>query len=201
MNLSKLKDSISEAKANIKMANKELTTCTEELNYWNSRFNTLELTQVFFTDVAKRTQEQLKFHLTDIGQLALDTCFPEYTFGIDFEIKRGKTEAFIYVEKDGMKMHPVDSNGGGLVSLLSFALRVACLTLSSNKKILILDEPFSALSKDLHSKAGDILKNISDRLGIQIIMVTHSKELISCADRIFEVEKKEDISYTSIKEG
>jgi DNA repair exonuclease SbcCD ATPase subunit len=55
-----------------------------------------------------------------------------------------------------------------------------------------LDEPFKNLSKDLQSKAGEILKLLSQKLGIQIIMITHEQELMEIADKTFEIQKVKD---------
>ena len=43
------------------------------------------------------------------------------------------------------------------------------------------------LSRDLHHKATEMLKEISEKLGLQIIMVTHSEELIEAADKVFTI--------------
>ena len=43
------------------------------------------------------------------------------------------------------------------------------------------------LSRDLHHKAAEMLKEISEKLGLQIIMVTHSEELIEAADKVFTI--------------
>jgi DNA repair exonuclease SbcCD ATPase subunit len=53
--------------------------------------------------------------------------------------------------------------------------------------VLILDEPFRYLSTDLQSKASEMLNEISERLGLQIIMVTHEEELVDEVDKTFRV--------------
>ena len=52
---------------------------------------------------------------------------------------------------------------------------------------MIFDEPFKFLSRDLHEKASYMLKEISERFKMQIIMVSHSQELIDSADKIREL--------------
>lgn len=55
--------------------------------------------------------------------------------------------------------------------------RVALLrALVSNPRILLLDEPFSALDADLRSEARLILKDVINQLDIPVYIVTHDKE-------------------------
>ncbi|NIU00181.1 MAG: hypothetical protein GWN01_04340, partial [Nitrosopumilaceae archaeon] len=53
-----------------------------------------------------------------------------------------------------------------------------------------MDEPLKWLKGgDLPIKGSHMIKEISKKLGIQIIMISHSPELIEGADRVFEVKK------------
>jgi DNA repair exonuclease SbcCD ATPase subunit len=161
----------------------------------------LELAQAFIQKVAKETQEQLKYQIADIVNMALDTCFPgEYTFDVDFQIKRGKTEASLVFIKDGHSVDPMDASGGGVVDLASFALRIAVWCLGKTDNVIVLDEPFRFLSRDLQPQAGEILREISHRLNLQIIMVTHSKDIISASDRVFEVVQINNVSKISVRQ-
>lgn len=161
----------------------------------------LERAQVFLQDTAKRTQEQLKIHIEDLVQLALDTCFPGiYEFKVEFEIKRGKTEATLLFYTNGMAINPMEASGGGVIDLAAFALRIASWTLSKTRNVVILDEPFRFLSKDLQPQANQIIKELSKRLNLQFILVTHSPEMVSAADRIFEVRKEKGKSIVTIRD-
>jgi DNA repair exonuclease SbcCD ATPase subunit len=133
----------------------------------------------------------LRFHIKDIVQLCLDTIWPgEITFDVLFEVNRGKTEARLIFVVDGEEVDPLDADGGGLVQVAAFALRVAVWTLGTTRNSIVLDEPFVALSDNLQPLAAEVIKELSDKLGLQFIMVTHRKELTGIADRIFEVSRK-----------
>jgi len=156
------------------------------------RSESLEKAQVFLQSVAQDTQEQLKYHVEDIVQLALDTCFPEkYEFSIVFEVSRGTTTAvmkFIDIES-GMPIDPMNASGGGVVDLAAFALRIAAWTLEGNTdNTIILDEPMKFISRDLIIQAAKVMKTLSEKLNLQFIMSTHIPELIEVADRVFEVK-------------
>lgn len=160
----------------------------------------IEKANVIIQEVAKETQNQITFHISNIVTLALNSIFPEpYEFKIDFIEKRGKTEADIYFLRNGVRVDPLSSSGGGVVDVVSFALRVSLLILSRKSKIIILDEPFKFLSRELQPKASEMLKEISYKLGIQFIIVTHDKALIDSADKVFINKIQDGISI--LQEG
>ena len=115
---------------------------------------------------------------------------------MEFIIKRNKTECELYFVKDGELIDPLTASGGGAVDVASFALRVAlwCLAPQRTRNTLILDEPFRFLSRDLMYKAGDMLKRLSEKLGLQIIMVSHAEDLIDGANKVFQIKIKKGIS-------
>jgi len=169
---------------------KEMDRRLIEKNGLEKRSIAIEKAQAFIQQVAKETQDKIKCHLEDIVQLAIDTCFPgEYDFFIRFEIKRGRTEAALIFEQNKIEVDPMESSGGGVVDVSSFALRIATWSLSKTDNVIILDEPFKHLSNDLQSRAGEILKRLSEKLKLQILMSTHIEDIIDVADRVFEVRR------------
>jgi len=155
------------------------------------RLKHLEQAQAFLQKVAQDTQEQLKIHVEDIVQLALDAIFPDkYKFEIQFNISYGKTTAeLVFISKQsGHIVDPMIASGGGVVDICSFALRLACWTLSRGiDKTIILDEPFRFLSKNIQESAGTLLRELSNRLDIQIILITHMDALMDAADKTINV--------------
>ena len=195
-NLDFYKDRIS--KSDIKMSlllDKQKNT-QEDLNGKKERQKGLEKAQVFLQKVAQDTQGQLRYYVKDIVQLALDTCFPgEYEFDLVYEIKRGKTEAKLLFLSGEEEIDPLDASGGGVVDIAAFALRIAQWTLGSTRNTIILDEPFKHLSDDLQPLGAEVLKQLSDKLKIQFIIVTHRKEITGVADKIFEVSRRIEGEY------
>jgi DNA repair exonuclease SbcCD ATPase subunit len=166
------------------------------LDNLNDRIKLLEQAQAFLQKVAQDTQECLKLDIESIVNLALETCFPnEYKFQLQFNIARGKTDAELVFlsQKTGRPIDPMNASGGGVVDLTAFALRIASYALEQGAdNVIILDEPFRFISRDLQARAGEILKTLSEKLGLQILMVTHINEMIDIADKVFEVKKNSD---------
>lgn len=155
-----------------------------------------ELALVLIQQAALDTQQQLRYHLEELVQHAIDAVFPgKYTFRVAFEIKNGRTGAQIYLDKDGTRMDPLDSNGGGVVDIISLALRIASWGISRTRPVLLLDEPFKFLSARYRPLIGEMLAGVAHRLGLQIIMVTHDPDMVEVADRVFTIDQKERKSY------
>jgi len=158
----------------------------------------IEQARVVFQTVAQQTQAQLEYFITDIVSLALTAVLDNpYQFKTEFVLKRGKTECEFFFEREGQTIKPLDASGGGSVDVASFALRCSLWSLNKNRPVLVLDEPFKHLSKNLHPKALQMLKEVSEKLGIQIILITHSEELVEDADKIFNVKLVKGVSYIS----
>lgn len=131
---------------------------------------------------AIHNQTQCQVRISSIVTRCLESVFPEnrYTFSLVFEEKRNQTEArCILKDKDGNEFDPMTENGGGLVDVVTFGLRVACLVLTRPRpaKILILDEPFRFLSREYRGPVARLMEQLSSELGIQVIMVTHLPEM------------------------
>ena len=139
---------------------------------------------------AQETQQQLEYHISNIVTLALTTVFDEsYGFVARFVIRRNSTECDLLLIKDGQEMSPMDAVGGGVIDIISFALRIAYWSMKPNRPVFILDEPFRFLSVDLQERASEMIKTISSELGLQIIMVSHLPNIIGSADKIFNVKQ------------
>jgi DNA repair exonuclease SbcCD ATPase subunit len=173
---------IKEREKNIKEAEKNLETVIQ--------------VQEIVKKLAVETQGRIKYRIEKIIQLALDTCFPEeYVFSLDYSVVSDKTEYKLTFLKDGCEESIMKESGGGLIDVLSFVFRVALWSLSSTRNVLLLDEPFSALSRDLHEKVGVILQKISKELNIQILMITHNDKMVEFGDKVFKIGSVKEDGY------
>lgn len=144
--------------------------------------------------VGLQTQQELEYHISSITSLAMQSVFGEgsYNVLIEFIQRRNKTECDILFERDGEKFHPLDSSGGGAVDVAAFALRIASWSMQNprTRNVIILDEPFRFLSTDNQEKASQMIKEVSNRLGIQFIIITHEEMLTLYADKVFTIKNK-----------
>lgn len=200
--IARAEKALATAEADRRSAQGRVLTATENLELARVKEKNLQLATVLIQEVAKETQDKLKFHIEDMVQSAIDAVFPEtYKFCLTFEPKRGRTEVSIYLEKDGTQIFPMDATGGGVVDVVSFALRVVSWSISSTSNTLFLDEPMKWVSQGLRPRCAELLRALSDKLDLQIIMVTHDEELVAEADAVFVVDQKRRRSFVVRREG
>lgn len=150
--------------------------------------------------VGGETQQQLHYHISDITSLALESVFENpYKLVLDFVERRGKIECDLLFERDGNIMKPLKSSGFGQSDITSLALRIACWSMKAprTRSTIIIDEPFRNLSKRYHEPASQMIKEISDKLGIQFIISTHTPALAAYADREFNVKLVKGVSHVT----
>lgn len=147
--------------------------------------------------VAQKIQQRLEYRLGKIVTLIFDTVFEEsYKFKTVFDITGRGTECRLLFEKDGQLFDPMFSNGGGIIDIAAMALRITLwsLTQPKSRNTLILDEPMRFVSQEYQKEASLVLSELSKKMNLQIIMVSHSEVLISGADKIFKVEIENGVS-------
>lgn len=130
--------------------------------------------------IAQTIQQAAHDRIARIVSRCLEAVFEEpYEFHINFERKRGKTEAELTFLRNGEKIDPLTASGGGVVDVASFALRLACLVLTQPQKrrLLVLDEPLKHLSQNHAGRVREMLMELSMDLKVQFIMVTHQPKL------------------------
>ena len=157
-----------------------------------------EQAQIIIHKVAKETQDQLEFHISSLVSLALASVFSNpYEFSVEFVTRRNAIECDLSFLRKNQKRDPF-GGGGGTVDVASFGLRTSLWSLQKNRPVLILDEPFRNVndpSRKLHNKLAEMVKMISDRLGIQIIIVSLHPELAAIGDKVFNVGITDEISH------
>lgn len=103
--------------------------------------------------------------------------------------RRGVIEADLVLVRGELETDPLSGNGGGLVADAAAMLRLVLVKLLSQRglaPLLVLDEPFAALSADRRDAMADTLENVAAQLGIQVIVVTHSDAI--ARGRVYRVQ-------------
>lgn len=189
---------VDNAKSQLDMVKSTISKTTTDLEQIRISMDFAEQARVIIYNVAQKTQESLILNIESIVTTALQSVFGEdsYEFKVDFNIKRNRTEADLYFVKDGFRYNPLSGSGYGAVDIASFALRIVALELSQPRvrKVLIIDEPFKNLSEEYHDLAGQMIRELSEKLGIQFIIVAHIKELGDHAHKVFTVVRNGKIS-------
>jgi hypothetical protein len=129
--------------------------------------------------IAQAVQQQAHERLSAVVSKCLESVFEDpYQFHIEFERKRGRTEASLRFLRRELDADPLTAAGGGVVDIAAFALRVACLMLHRPRlsRIVVIDEGFKFVSEQYRENVRAMLEELSEDLGVQVIQVTHSTE-------------------------
>lgn len=146
------------------------------------------------TDLKKK--ETVK-KIEDVISFGLQAIFEDssYKFRILDSIKRKQVVYDFRVYSNSFSSDEgvsiLDSRGGGVVSIVSFLLRLVLLCMIDKKaeRFLALDEPFAALSENYHENLVATIKQIADKLNVQLLVVSHQKSLDSFGDVVYELRQ------------
>lgn len=198
MQIKQFREKINKFKYEKDIIKKDLKSKNSKLLEYKKQFENLLKAQEIIQIVAQQTQNEIKFFITDIVNLALSSIPFENkpdSFEIEFVQRRNQIECDLYCIDKGNKVNPILSYGGGVNDILSLSLLIACWSLQDKKNnTIIFDEKLKYLSENLRSFAGEILKKLLEKLNLQIIFITHQKEYFEFADKIFEIKIKDGIS-------
>jgi DNA repair exonuclease SbcCD ATPase subunit len=147
--------------------------------------------------VAKSTQEKIEICISNLVSMALATVFPDpYAFTLRFVERRNTTEAdLIFSKNDNETDDLLNTGGGGVADIASFALRIALWSLKKTRATFILDEPDKFLhNPEYQTKASELMHELCEKMDIQIILVSDQERIIAAADKVIRVSNKNGIS-------
>ncbi len=180
-NLSQLRQSVNKRLAQLTLARAQYKAENAALEQLEAEQGQLKEALAIAQNVAQDIQRQAHAKIADVVSRSLETVFGEdaYQFKINFEQKRGRTEASLVFEREGMELDPMSSAGGGVIDCASFALRLSCLLLNRPplRRTIIADEPFKHLSTEYRGRMRELLITLAKELRVQFILVSHIEEL------------------------
>lgn len=109
---------------------------------------------------------------------------------VDFSLKHEHGETDI-----------LSGEGGGYVNVISFLLRLILLVYSRPvlRKVIFLDESFSMVSANYLPNVANLLKELSAKLNISFVFISHESSFLDIADHIYHVENKDDVSQLVLR--
>lgn len=107
-------------------------------------------------------------------------------FHIKQEAKYNRISMRFAMEADGNEGDPMDSYGGGAVLISSLILRLAIMSRLKMANLLMLDESLNALAVKYIPQCGEFMRQLSEKTGVNILMVTHCDEFLNHAHTAYE---------------
>lgn len=172
----------------------ELAAVEKELAAASAREAVLAQAREVFQLAAEAAREQAKQGVERVVTWALQSVFgPEISFEVALSERRDQPEAdFFVVSTYGgttpVRTEPTEARGGGVVDIISLALRYVLLERSRMGGPLVLDEPGKHVSEEYSRALGDFIRLMSEDAGRQVIIVTHNSELAETGTLAYRVE-------------
>ena len=152
-------------------------------------------------DILTKTSAVLK-HLLDtmvrdeITKMAglitygLKTIFEDQnlTFVPEITKKNEKVHIELKTQNDGVE-GDYESFGGSVAVIESFLLRVLCILKKKYSRLLFLDETFASVGEEYIANTGKLVSELSKKLNLDVLLVTHQKEFMHTADHVYRVKE------------
>lgn len=140
---------------------------------------------------------------------ALHTVFDDQELSVEAKVgvERGKVSVDLITKKqleDGTVQRGVsrESFGGSVTTVESVILRVLVLIKRDMRRLLLLDEALPAFNPRYAANMGSFLVALCDRLGMDVLMITHNPTFVDNAHRSYRVRqhKKDTARFDLVHE-
>lgn len=126
----------------------------------------------------------------------LQAVFPDQDLAVRavVETKRGKISVdLLTVQRQGdtvIEGLSSDAFGGAVSTVESVLLRILVMQRRGIRSLLLLDESLPAFDANYVINMGNFLSLLCERLGLDVLLVTHNPALVEAADRAYRVVKR-----------
>jgi len=175
---------------------KELKTKTFKLNVANRKLKHYEEARAIFVRLSRNLQTEAKKHIERITTMALQTVFDDrYSYQLVYEEKRSVMTCTPVVKIGNKEYVPKEDQGGGAQDTIGFIQKIILWSIQvpRSRNFILLDEPFRFCG-DLTMKALEIVKKLSQKLNLQILIITHEPEIANACDRVWLITNPKDRS-------
>ena len=182
-----------------------LTTVKAGLEQDQERVAALEPAQEVLEHLEETWAGQYEAKLGAIGSMGLNAVFPDnhYEVLLEHTTKRGTAHLDIVLVKDGKRVRIKGGSGGSIVQLLAYLLR-HLTTVSPHpplRLIEVLDEPFSMVAQSQRPALCTLMRDITERLGFQLLFSSHEDELLDAADTAFLIHRGGEVERLKVSKG
>jgi DNA repair exonuclease SbcCD ATPase subunit len=203
-------DSIAESIARIQgrreVAAKNLSRLDTDILKLEAREKTLDKCAEAFRSLI---DDEIKGGVSVVEELlskGLQQVFDDQDLSVraEVDVQRGKVSVqLLTVHSDGGRViegDPLDTFGGSLMAVQSLLLRIIVMQQRKLRPLLLVDESFSAFDSNYVNNMGMFLDTLCRRIGLDLLVVTHSSALFESAPRAFRITKKAGAAtFTQVK--
>ena len=158
------------------------------------------------TRIGEERQETAQHQVESLVTRALQVVFGEELSFHLVQSVRGNQANVDFVLRSSYGGVEVDTpvmeaRGGGMAAVVGFVLRLVVLLLTPGaRRFLALDESFAHVSASYEPRVAEFLREVADRAGVQLLLVTHSTAYSDVADQKYRLVLGSD-GVTEVQEG
>jgi DNA repair exonuclease SbcCD ATPase subunit len=166
----------------------------------------LEKTSILLNSVGEQRQESARRQVEELVTRALQTIFDQnLSFHMVQSVKANRAEVDFVIRStyggDVVETEVMAARGGGMAAVVGFVLRLVVLLLTPGaRRFLALDESFAHVSASYEPRVAEFLREVADKAGVQLLLVTHSNAFGDLADARYRLSL-DAAGHTVIEEG
>jgi ABC-type microcin C transport system duplicated ATPase subunit YejF len=129
----------------------------------------------------------------------LQEIFHDQKLSVRAEVgeSRGKVSVSLRTvqhRSDGTEVEgsPDTAFGGSVMTMQSILMRVTVLFRRNLRPLLLLDETLAAVANNYVDRAANFLSALSERLGLDILLITHDEALVGAAHNAYQIRYIDD---------
>ena len=176
---------------------KRLDHTKAEIKRLENQENLLDLVSELFRRLIDREVTTGVKAVEKLQSEGLQTVFSDQDITVETEVEvlRGKVSVdltTVHKRADGtvIKGQSIDGFGGSVTTVQSVLLRIIVIIRRGLRPFLLLDEALPAFDADYIVGVGQFLKTLCDRLGIDILVVTHNQALVESVDNAYRIVRR-----------
>jgi len=182
-----------EMKGRIDLLTSQCEVLKNSVENGKSNYKTMERVLELLRSYATIKEQTLRSKIDDVITKGIQLIFGDtYKSKLDFGISRGQAviRPRIITEINGKEFEAdvAKAHGGGLVNVVSALYQIIVLALLKprQRQVLFLDEMCRNISEEYIEATGEFLKYLNEKLGMQLVIITHRKQLHEIADALYE---------------
>ena len=185
-NLRKLIDGSKAVKASLV---KQIANSEQSLTHLKEEIEDLQQSRAILMTEGEQMQKEFSDYLQSLVTLGLRAVIDRpYEFKIAFKNERGKPVCPVKILENKHELIPKEDVGHGALDIGGLVFQISMIPLIDNVlPFLWSDEPTRNIGTGEEArKIGIVVKEISRKLGMQLIINTHDEALMEAGDRVWE---------------
>lgn len=191
--LKKKNDVLTRMKIENDTIDKQIGKNTLKINQHLEELKTGQEAIDFVNNISMSRRGVMKSQIENIVTEALQFIYGlDYRIELVYGIKNNRPSMDIELVKkvpEGEVRREIDGYGGGVADTISVPLRLLVLLSSKQTdKVCILDECWKHMNPERVPRVAEFIKEVSNRLGIQIFICSHWEDMKEAADKVYAIE-------------